>query len=71
MKRDYKEGFDIEALAKVIESGEHFKDVQRKVEFVYSGKALPVIQKTVSYVVTDEFIEANMEKLLKYNIIKK
>ena len=70
MKRNFKEGFDIEALAKVIEKGETFDDVQRKVEFVYSGKALPVIQKVVSYIITDEFIEANMEKLLKYNIIK-
>lgn len=70
MKRDFKEGFDIEALARVIENGEHFKNVQRKVEFLYCGRGLPVVQKTVSYVVTDEFIEANMEKLMKYNIIK-
>ena len=70
MKRDFKEGFDIGELAKVIEHGEHFKNVERKVEFIYSGKELPVIQKTVSYIVTDEFIKANMEKLLKFNIIK-
>lgn len=70
MKRDFKVGFDIGELAKIIENGEHFKDVKRKVEFIYSGKGLPIIQKTVSYIVTDEFIEANMEKLLKFNIIK-
>lgn len=70
MKRDFKEGFDIGELAKVIEQGEKFKGVEKKVEFIYSGKELPVIQKTVSYIVTDEFIKANMEKLLKFNIIK-
>lgn len=70
MNRDLKKGFDIGELAKVIENGEHFKNVERKVEFIYSGKELPVIQKTVSYIITDKFIEANMEKLLKYNIIK-
>ena len=65
-----QKGFDIGELAKVIENGEHFKNVERKVEFIYSGKELPVIQKTVSYIITDKFIEANMEKLLKFNIIK-
>ena len=70
MKKDLKKGFDIGELAKVIENGEHFKNVERKVEFIYSGKELPVIQKTVSYIITDKFIEANMEKLLKFNIIK-
>ncbi|WP_278572592.1 hypothetical protein [Fusobacterium ulcerans] len=70
MNRDLKKGFDIGELAKVIENGEHFKNVERKVEFIYSGKELPVIQKTVSYIITDKFIEANMEKLLKFNIIK-
>lgn len=70
MNRDLKKGFDIGELAKVIENGEHFRNVERKVEFIYSGKELPVIQKTVSYIITDKFIEANMEKLLKYNIIK-
>ncbi len=61
MNRDLKKGFDIGELAKVIENGEHFKNVERKVEFIYSGKELPVIQKTVSYIITDKFIEANME----------
>ena len=70
MNRDLKKGFDIGELAKVIENGEHFKNVERKVEFIYSGKELPVIQKTVSYIITDKFTEANMEKLLKFNIIK-
>lgn len=70
MNRDLKKGFDIGELAKVIENGEHFRNVERKVEFIYSGKELPVIQKTVSYIITDKFIEANMEKLLKFNIIK-
>lgn len=70
MNRDLKKGFDIGELAKVIENGEHFKNVERKVEFIYSGKELPVIQKTVSYIITDKFIEVNMEKLLKFNIIK-
>lgn len=70
MNRDLKKGFDIGELAKVIENGEHFKNVERKVEFIYSGKELPVIQKTVSYIITDKFIEENMEKLLKFNIIK-
>lgn len=70
MNRDLKKGFDIGELAKVIVNGEHFKNVERKVEFIYSGKELPVIQKTVSYIITDKFIEANMEKLLKFNIIK-
>lgn len=70
MNRNLKKGFDIGELAKVIENGEHFKNVERKVEFIYSGKELPVIQKTVSYIITDKFIEANMEKLLKFNIIK-
>lgn len=70
MNRDLKKGFDIGELSKVIENGEHFKNVERKVEFIYSGKELPVIQKTVSYIITDKFIEANMEKLLKFNIIK-
>ena len=70
MNRDLKKGFAIGELAKVIENGEHFKNVERKVEFIYSGKELPVIQKTVSYIITDKFIEANMEKLLKFNIIK-
>lgn len=45
MNRDLKKGFDIGELAKVIENGEHFKNVERKVEFIYSGKELPVIQK--------------------------
>jgi hypothetical protein len=67
MKKNYQEGFDIEGLARAIEQGEHFKNVERKVEFVHLGKGLP---KTVLYVVTDEFIEANEEKLLKLNIIK-
>lgn len=71
MKKDLKKGFDIGELAKAVENGEHFKNVERKVEFIYSGKELPVVQKTVSYIVTDEFIKANMEKLLKFNIIKK
>ena len=70
MNRDLKKGFDIGELAKVIENGEHFKNVERKVEFIYSGKELPVIQKTVSYIITDKFIEANMEKFLKFNIKK-
>lgn len=70
MNRNLKKGFDIGELAKVIENGEHFKNVERKVEFIYSGKELPVIQKTVSYIITDKFIEENMEKLLKFNIIK-
>lgn len=70
MKKDLKKGFDIGELAKVIENGEHFKNVERKVELIYSGKELPIVQKTVSYIVTEEFIKANMEKLLKFNIIK-
>lgn len=70
MKKNYKEGFDVEKLARVIDQGEHFKNVERKIEFVHLGKGLPAIQKTVLYVITDEFIEANEEKLLKLNIIK-
>ena len=70
MKKDLKKGFDIGELAKAVENGEHFKKVDRKVEFVYSGKELPVVQKTVSYVGSDEFIEENLEKLLKLNIIR-
>lgn len=70
MKKNYQEGFDIEGLARAIEQGEHFKNVERKVEFVHLGKGLPAVQKTVLYVVTNEFIEANEEKLLKLNIIK-
>lgn len=70
MKKDLKKGFDIGELAKAVENGEHSKKVDRKVEFVYSGKELPVVQKTVSYVVSDEFIEENLEKLLKLNIIR-
>lgn len=70
MKKNYQEGFDIEGLARAIEQGEHFKNVERKVEFVHLGKGLPAVQKTVLYVVNDEFIEANEEKLLKLNIIK-
>lgn len=70
MKRDLKEGFDIGELAKVIEQGEKFKGTEKKVEFIYSGKGLPTVQKTVSYIVTDEFIKMNLDKLLKFNIIK-
>lgn len=70
MKKDFKKGFDIGELAKAVENGEHFKEIERKVEFVYSGKELPVVQKVLSYAVTDEFIEKNLEKLLKLNIIK-
>ncbi len=87
MKKNYQEGFDIEGLARAIEQGEHFKNVEKKVEFIHLGKGLPenvekkvefihlgkglpAVQKTVLYVVTDEFIEANEEKLLKLNIIK-
>lgn len=70
MKKNYKEGFDIERLARAVEQGEHFKNIERKVEFVNLGKGLPAVQKTVLYIVTDEFIEANEEKLLKLEIIK-
>ncbi|MDU1911443.1 hypothetical protein [Fusobacterium sp.] len=70
MKKDLKKGFDVGELAKAVENGEHFKGVERKVEFTYLGKELPIVQKIVSYVVTDEFIEKNLEKLLKLNIIK-
>ena len=54
MKKNYQEGFDIEGLARAIEQGEHFKNVERKVEFVHLGKGLPAVQKTVLYVVNDE-----------------
>ena len=37
MKKNFKKGFDIGELAKAVENGEHFKEIERKVEFIYSG----------------------------------
>ena len=47
-----------------------FKKCRKKSGVYLFWKRTSSDSKTVSYIITDKFIEANMEKLLKFNIIK-
>ncbi|MHD0316695.1 MULTISPECIES: hypothetical protein [Fusobacterium] len=69
MKYGLKDRIDAENLARAVEKGEEFLEKDKKVEISFDGTAI-VVTKTISYTITEEFVEENEEKLKKLGILK-
>lgn len=69
MKCGLKDRIDAENLARAVEKGEEFLEKDKKVEISFDGAAI-VVTKTISYAITEEFVEENEEKLKKLGILK-
>lgn len=69
MKYALKDRIDAENLARAVEKGEEFLEKDKKVEISFDGTAI-VVTKTISYAITEEFVEENEEKLKKLGILK-
>lgn len=69
MRGRLKDRIDAENLAKAVERGEEFLEKDKKIEISFDGTAI-VVTKTISYAITEEFVEENEEKLKKLNILK-
>lgn len=69
MRGGLKDRIDAENLAKAVKRGEEFLEKDKKVEISFDGTAI-VVTKTISYAITEEFVEENEEKLKKLGILK-
>lgn len=69
MRGRLKDRIDAENLAKAVERGEEFLEKDKKIEISFDGTAI-VVTKTISYAITEEFVEENEKKLKKLNILK-